>query len=152
MRPARASGLTRKDGSPSHVPSLSFAHTFGTLAGSPRDLPGADRCRVAPVRRAPGGLTTVSGGTVEVVADGPRHAPRSRPSPFRARGGLLSRPSASHPRTSVRWTDNSAAVILPAVLEERARIARELHDSVSQTLYAITLGAARARALLQQNE
>lgn len=34
------------------------------------------------------------------------------------------------------------------MLEERARIARELHDSVSQTLYAITLGATRARTLI----
>jgi signal transduction histidine kinase len=38
------------------------------------------------------------------------------------------------------------------VLEERARIARELHDSVSQTLYAITLAATRARKLLGRNE
>lgn len=39
-----------------------------------------------------------------------------------------------------------------AMLQERARIARDLHDSVSQTLYAITLSAARARRLLQDNE
>jgi signal transduction histidine kinase len=39
-----------------------------------------------------------------------------------------------------------------AVLRERARIARDLHDSVSQTLYAITLGAVRARGLLKQND
>jgi signal transduction histidine kinase len=38
------------------------------------------------------------------------------------------------------------------VLQERARIARELHDSVAQTLYAITLGAVRARSLLELNE
>jgi signal transduction histidine kinase len=38
------------------------------------------------------------------------------------------------------------------VLQERARIARELHDGVSQTLYAITLGASRALTHLQQNE
>jgi signal transduction histidine kinase len=38
------------------------------------------------------------------------------------------------------------------VVEERARIARELHDSVSQTLYAITLGASRALKLLGRNE
>jgi signal transduction histidine kinase len=38
------------------------------------------------------------------------------------------------------------------VLQERARIARELHDGVSQTLYAITLGATRALTHLQQNE
>ena len=38
------------------------------------------------------------------------------------------------------------------MLEERARIARELHDSVSQTLYAISLGASRASGLLRQNQ
>jgi signal transduction histidine kinase len=38
------------------------------------------------------------------------------------------------------------------VLAERARIARELHDSVSQTLYAISLGVSRARGLLQQDD
>jgi signal transduction histidine kinase len=35
--------------------------------------------------------------------------------------------------------------------EERARIARELHDGVSQTLYAIILAATRARSLCEQN-
>lgn len=39
-----------------------------------------------------------------------------------------------------------------AMLQERARIARDLHDSVSQTLYAIALTASRARCLLEQNE
>ncbi len=38
-----------------------------------------------------------------------------------------------------------------AALEERARIARHLHDSVSQTLYAISLVASRARSDLAQN-
>lgn len=38
------------------------------------------------------------------------------------------------------------------VLQERAGIARELHDSVSQTLYAITLTATRARKLVEQNQ
>jgi PAS domain S-box-containing protein len=35
-----------------------------------------------------------------------------------------------------------------AALEERQRLARELHDSVSQALYGIALGARTARALL----
>lgn len=38
-----------------------------------------------------------------------------------------------------------------AVLEERNRLARELHDSVSQALYGIGLGARTARMLLDRN-
>jgi signal transduction histidine kinase len=45
-----------------------------------------------------------------------------------------------------------AAAAHAAKLEERERIARELHDSVSQTLYAITLTASRAMRLLELNE
>jgi signal transduction histidine kinase len=37
-----------------------------------------------------------------------------------------------------------------AVLEERQRLARELHDSVSQALYGIALGARTARTLLER--
>jgi signal transduction histidine kinase len=37
-----------------------------------------------------------------------------------------------------------------AVLEERNRLARELHDSVSQALYGIALGARTTRKLLDQ--
>lgn len=38
-----------------------------------------------------------------------------------------------------------------AVLEERQRIARELHDSVSQALYGIGLGARTARSLIDRD-
>ena len=38
------------------------------------------------------------------------------------------------------------------MLEERARISRDLHDSVLQTFYAITLTASRARKLLEHSE
>jgi signal transduction histidine kinase len=37
------------------------------------------------------------------------------------------------------------------VLQERARISRDLHDSVLQTFYAIILTASRARTLLDQS-
>jgi PAS domain S-box-containing protein len=38
-----------------------------------------------------------------------------------------------------------------AALEERQRLARELHDSVSQALYGIALGARTARSLLDRD-
>jgi PAS domain S-box-containing protein len=38
-----------------------------------------------------------------------------------------------------------------AVLEERQRLARELHDSVSQALYGISLGAHTARTMLERD-
>lgn len=38
-----------------------------------------------------------------------------------------------------------------AVLQERQRLARELHDSVSQTLYGIALGVRTARTLLHHD-
>lgn len=38
-----------------------------------------------------------------------------------------------------------------SALEERQKLARELHDSVSQALYGIALGARTARTLLDQN-
>ena len=38
-----------------------------------------------------------------------------------------------------------------AALEERQRLARELHDSVSQALYGIALGARTARTLLDRD-
>jgi signal transduction histidine kinase len=39
-----------------------------------------------------------------------------------------------------------------AVYNERHRLARELHDSVAQTLYGITLNAARVLTLLERSE
>src|SRR5262249_7818866 len=38
-----------------------------------------------------------------------------------------------------------------AVLQERQRLAREVHDSVSQTLYGIALGTRTARTLLHHD-
>ncbi|MDX1662755.1 MAG: PAS domain S-box protein [Candidatus Promineifilaceae bacterium] len=39
-----------------------------------------------------------------------------------------------------------------AALQERQRLARELHDSVSQALYGIALGARTARTVLEQSD
>jgi signal transduction histidine kinase len=64
-------------------------------------------------------------------------------------------PHAHAPRSLLRSDHRTAkqeSAATAATLQERARIARELHDSVSQTLYAITLTAARALSLLKQNE
>jgi signal transduction histidine kinase len=43
------------------------------------------------------------------------------------------------------------AQVQVAALEERQRLARELHDSVSQALYGIALGARTARTLLDRD-
>src|SRR6266851_3538035 len=39
-----------------------------------------------------------------------------------------------------------------AVQQERSRVASDLHDTVAQTLYGISLAAARALALLERSE
>jgi two-component system, NarL family, sensor histidine kinase LiaS len=39
-----------------------------------------------------------------------------------------------------------------AVHDERTRVARELHDTVAQTLYSITLGASRVLTLIERSE
>jgi signal transduction histidine kinase len=51
-----------------------------------------------------------------------------------------------------RRTTKPAGAANAAMLQERARIARDLHDSVSQTLYAITVTASRALRLLELDE
>jgi signal transduction histidine kinase len=38
-----------------------------------------------------------------------------------------------------------------AAVEERNRLARELHDSVSQTIFSITLNTRAAQILLERN-
>lgn len=58
----------------------------------------------------------------------------------------------NHARAVARRTTQPPSAARAAMLQERARIARELHDSVAQTLYAITLAASRARHLLRQDE
>jgi signal transduction histidine kinase len=66
-----------------------------------------------------------------------------------------------HARIALAFADQAAVAIENArlyeqaqgiaALEERQRLARDLHDSVSQALYGMTLGARTARALVQQD-
>ena len=76
------------------------------------------------------------GTTIEPTTDRSGHSARSARAPRRPAG------YRSHAARGLAPASNGAANT--SVLQERARIARELHDSVSQTLYAITLTAARA--------
>src|SRR2546428_1971184 len=97
--------------------------------------------------------TTTPGTAVVTLTDGVAQTLRPKPSrriPMRQ----VSRSDASHslPRADFPGTAKRASTANAAMLQERARIARELHDTVSQTLYAITLTASRALGLLKQNE
>jgi PAS domain S-box-containing protein len=66
-----------------------------------------------------------------------------------------------HARLALAFADQAAVAIENArlyeqaqgiaALEERQRLARDLHDSVSQALYGMTLGARTARALVQDD-
>jgi signal transduction histidine kinase len=90
--------------------------------------------------------------SVEPASEGARHALRPRPSLPRASVGPAVSTPVSRPRLTLRQLNGAAGARQAAVQQERARIARELHDGVSQTLYAITLGASRALTHLQQNQ
>lgn len=57
---------------------------------------------------------------------------------------------AGHAACAVEDDRQRAAARETAVREERRRISRELHDSVSQALYGIALGARTARELLER--
>jgi PAS domain S-box-containing protein len=71
------------------------------------------------------------------------------PGPPDAEIGLLSA-IADHAAVAVENARLYAEAQGKAAIEERQRLARELHDSVSQALYGIGLGARTARALLDQ--
>ncbi|MFI0816695.1 GAF domain-containing sensor histidine kinase [Streptomyces sp. NPDC021098] len=58
---------------------------------------------------------------------------------------------AGHAACAVEHDRQRAAARETAVQEERQRVSRELHDSVSQALYGIALGARTARELLERD-
>ncbi|MGR3936169.1 GAF domain-containing sensor histidine kinase [Streptomyces sp. BRA346] len=58
---------------------------------------------------------------------------------------------AGHAACAVEDDRQRAAARETAVREERQRVSRELHDSVSQALYGIALGARTARELLERD-
>ncbi len=94
-------------------------------------------------------MITMTGTPVDRTTDGVGHTRTPSQGP---RFGSPPHAPGSHPSAKVRRIDERARLTHAAVLAERDRIARELHDSVSQTLYAITLGAFRAGSLLDQND
>src|SRR4030081_499913 len=104
------------------------------------------------MQRPTGSLTPMPGTSVEPASEGMWHTLRPRPSQPRVRARPVSPTPVNRVRPTLRQTNEAAGATQAAVLQERARIARELHDGVSQTLYAITLGASRALTHLQQNE
>ncbi len=85
-----------------------------------------------------------------IRTDGVRQIGRAEP-PRRGAVRDGSRSHAPHgvPRAGIHGTARRVNAERNVMLKERARIARELHDSVAQTLYAITLTASRALGLLE---
>ena len=65
---------------------------------------------------------------------------------------LIANPRTHRRPDLARGVKRPVEVDEDAVLQERARIARELHDGVAQTLYAIGLVAARAREHLESRQ
>jgi signal transduction histidine kinase len=60
-------------------------------------------------------------------------------------------PTLDRRRNSVMRAEGTLAAEV-AVHDERRRLARELHDSVAQSLYGITLSASRVLTLLERSE
>lgn len=56
------------------------------------------------------------------------------------------RSAISHAPLATRYVADGA------VQAERVRVARELHDTIAQTLYSISIGASRVLTLLEQSE
>jgi signal transduction histidine kinase len=79
------------------------------------------------------------------------HMDHGQPGFFSERHGRLALTIAGHVATAIENAQLYQQAQRLAVLEERQRLARELHDSVSQALYGIALGARTARTLLERD-
>ena len=86
---------------------------------------------------------SVRGGTLRAV-----YPPGQRPGPDEL-AFLLS--MADHAGTALHAAQLIERASARAGEQERARLARELHDSVAQALYGISLGAKTARATLERD-
>jgi signal transduction histidine kinase len=75
----------------------------------------------------------------------------SQPQAYTARDASLAQTVANQAAVAIENARLYEQARRLAVLEERQRLARELHDSVSQALYGIGLGARTARALLDRD-
>ncbi|MFT2720644.1 sensor histidine kinase [Deinococcus sp. A31D244] len=89
-----------------------------------------------------------SAGTLEGVTLRARYRPGVRPGADEL-AFLLS--IADHAGTALHAAQLIERAGARAGEQERARLARELHDSVAQALYGITLGAKTARATLERD-
>jgi PAS domain S-box-containing protein len=76
----------------------------------------------------------------------------SEPRAYAQHHAALAQTIANQAATAIENARLYAQARRLAVLEERQRLARELHDSVSQVLYGIGLGARTARTLLDRAE
>lgn len=74
-----------------------------------------------------------------------------RPNAYRGHHAELLLTVANLAAAAIENARLHTAALGKAALEERQRLARELHDSVSQALYGIALGARTARTLLDRD-
>ncbi len=75
---------------------------------------------------------------------------RSEPEAYAQHHAALAQAIANQAATAIENARLYGQARRLAALEERQRLARELHDSVSQVLYGVGLGARTARALLDR--
>lgn len=126
---------------------------YAVLATKPDHLPAAGE---ADMRHIVGGLLVV---TLPVAL--PASAGLAEGETLRALYSAGVRPSGNELAFLLSIADHAGTALHAAQLieragmkageQERARLARELHDSVAQALYGITLGAKTARATLEKD-